>query len=432
MKPILLVDDDPHMRDALDKAVKKIGYDTLIANDGADALSKLNTTDVSLVIADMKMPKMDGLTLLKEVRKRIGKTPFLIITGFGTVENAVEAMKEGASEYLLKPFSFDVLSKKIDSIMARFTTDREIVTASPKMLRIIQLAEEVASSDITVLIYGESGTGKELLARHIHRLSDRRDKAFIAVNCAAIPENLMESEIFGHEKGSFTGAVDKKIGKFELAGSGTILLDEIGEMAIGLQAKMLRVLQERELYRIGGNKPIKIDCRIIATTNRDLYKESLEGRFREDLYYRLNVFPLKMPSLNERIEDIPILADYFLNKFSNAIGKDISGFTNEAIRFLQNKQWRGNVRELENIIHRAVLLCRKNRIDVDDFMLDLEGAAGHVQLGSAGRIKDLERDLILKTLKDTNGNKTMAAKILGVTPRTIRNKLNEYRKNFPT
>lgn len=427
MKPILVVDDDPQMRAALKEAIQRLGYNAVLAENGQDALLKLNSSPFAMVITDMKMPMMDGLSFLKEVRRKVGNLPVLVITGFGTVENAVEAMKEGASEYLMKPFSFDTLTRTIGSIMERLARDREIVTASPKMKRLMQLAGDVAPSDTTVLICGESGTGKELLARYIHRLSHRREKPFVAVNCAAIPDTLMESELFGFEKGAFTGATEKKIGKFELASGGTLLLDEIGEMSAGLQAKLLRVLQEKEVDRVGGKRPIPVNIRVIATTNRELYKESLEGRFREDLYYRLSVFPLHVPPLRERPEDIHLLSEYFLKKFSDIHGKGLKGFTGEAMDFLERMQWRGNIRELENTIQRAVLLSRGDVIGTDDFMLD-EGFSPAINPNR--RIKEMEKDLILKTLKDVNGNKNMAAKMLGVSVRTIRNKLNEYGKIF--
>ncbi|MBF0320907.1 MAG: sigma-54-dependent Fis family transcriptional regulator [Nitrospirae bacterium] len=437
MKPILVVDDDSQMRDALKEAIQRLGYEATVAENGQDGLNKMANTPFAMIITDMKMPKMDGLTFLKEVRRRVGNLPVLVITGYGTVENAVEAMKEGASDYLMKPFSFDKLNAKISSIMEAMAADREIITGNPKMVRLLQIARDVAAGDTTVLIYGESGTGKELIARYVHRQSLRKSKPFIAVNCAAIPDNLMESELFGHEKGSFTGATDKKLGKFELANEGTILLDEIGEMPMGLQAKLLRVLQEREIDRIGGKHTIPIDTRVLATTNRDLIKEAAAGNFREDLYYRLSVFPLHVPPLRERPEDISLLADYFVRKFSTLLNKEAKGLTDVALDFLIRNQWRGNIRELENAVHRAVLLSRNPLIDVSDFMLDelpqQQSAAKITVSQDAGKrgIKEMERDLILKTLEDVSGNKTKAAKILGVSVRTIRNKLNEYGKIFP-
>jgi DNA-binding NtrC family response regulator len=422
-----VVDDDAQMRMALSEAIQRLGYSATLCDSGADALGKLTHAAYSLIITDMKMPRMDGLTFLKEVRKRVGNLPVLVITGFGTVENAVETMKEGATDYLMKPFSFDTLTKSIGSIMARVSPDRDLLTASPAMQRIVQLAGNLAANDITVLITGESGTGKELLARHIHRRSRRKDKPFVAVNCAAIPENLLESELFGHEKGAFTGAGDRKKGKVELADSGTILLDEIGEMPMLLQAKLLRVLQEREIDRVGGKEPVKVDVRVIATTNRDLALECAEGRFREDLFYRLNVFPLRVPPLRERPEDIPLLAEHFIKNFSAVAGKSIRGCSDEVIVDLQQMPWRGNVREFENVLQRAVFLCNSDTVGRGDLMVDHAGP----HTAANGKLKDMEKDMIMKTLKEVNGNKAKAAELLGVSVRTVRNKLSEYGQKVP-
>jgi two-component system response regulator FlrC len=426
MKPVLVVDDDQHMREAMKEAIGRLGYSTVIYGSGEEALKRLDQkAGYALAITDMKMPGMDGLTFLKEVRRRIANLPVLVITGFGTIENAVETMKEGAVDYLMKPFSFETLKKAIQSILARVSYEKEILTRNPEMQKVINLAGNLAANNITVLIYGESGTGKELLARFVHKASRRGDKPFIAVNCAAIPDNLLESELFGYEKGAFTGASEKKLGKFELANGGTILLDEISEMSMMLQAKLLRVLQEKEIDRVGGNQPVSVDVRVIATTNRDLKKECAEGRFREDLYYRLNVFPIKLPPLRERPEDILLLAEYFMAKFSSEAGKRLSGFASDAVEFLKDRQWRGNIRELENAIQRAVLLCGSDSVTVKDFMFDDTDESFN------GRIRDMEKDMILKTLREVSGNKTKAAKILGVSVRTIRNKLNEYGQIFP-
>lgn len=426
-RPILVVDDDAHMRAALTEAIQRLGYSAVVCASAEDALTKLERLRVSLVVTDMKMPRMDGLTFLRLARQSHSAVPFLVITGFGTVENAVLSMKEGAVDYLMKPFSFDALKRTIDSIMTRSSSERDIVTKDPEMKRIIGLAHSLASSDITVLITGESGTGKELLARSIHRLSRRAERPFVAVNCAAIPEALLESELFGHEKGAFTGATERKEGKFERANGGTLLLDEIGEMPLGLQAKLLRVLQEKEVERVGGKGPVAVNVRIIATTNRDLQKECREGRFREDLYYRLNVFPLHIPPLRQRPEDISILATHFCEKFAALAGKEMKGFTEQAMELLKNRPWRGNVRELENTVQRAVFLARSEHIDTQDLMFDHESP----DLPQNGRIKEMEKELILRTLKEVKGNKTQAARILGVSVRTIRNKLSEYGQNFP-
>lgn len=425
-RTILIVDDDLQMRNALHEAVKSLGYRAELFDNGRAAIERLRERSFSLVITDMKMPGMDGIELMREIRRIAGNLPVLVITGYGTVENAVLAMKSGATDYLMKPFSFDVLKRSIESVMERSLQDKEIITENPELKKILLLAEELAGSDITVLITGESGTGKELLARYIYKKSRRSKGPFVAVNCAAIPENLLESELFGYEKGAFTGAFERKKGKFELAHEGVILLDEIGEMPLQLQAKLLRVLQERVIERIGGTRPIPVDVRVIATTNRDLQKEIIEGRFREDLYYRLSVFPVKLPPLRERPEDIPLLSMKFLERFSKETGRDIKGFTKEAMDILKNRPWKGNVRELENVIQRAVFLCRSEFIKPEDLMFEKEERPV-----KAGRIRDIEKELILKTLEETNGNKSLAAKILGVSVRTIRNKLAQYRQEFP-
>jgi two-component system response regulator FlrC len=429
VKSILLVDDDVQMRAALKEAVVRIGYNAVMAEDPEDALKVLKDASVSMIVTDMKMPKMDGLEFIKVVREQIGNLPVLVITGHATVENAVEVMKEGVCDYLMKPFSFDSLTSTIESIMSRAShKGKEILTENEKMEKLIQLAGSVATSDMTVLITGESGTGKELLARYIQKSSRRRSKPFVAVNCAAIPDNLLESELFGFEKGAFTGAHEKKAGKFELANGGTILLDEIGEMSSTLQAKLLRVLQEKEIDRIGGKQPVPVDVRVIATTNRDLQEEINDGKFREDLYFRLSVFPLQLPPLRERPEDIRYISEHYANKFSLELNKSVSGFTEEALEFLTTRKWKGNIRELENAVHRAVLIASSEFIGVDDFMLEGDVSHSHASNGS---IKDMEMDMIMKTLQETNGNKTKAAKLLGVSVRTIRNKINGYGKNLP-
>lgn len=429
IKSILVVDDDQQMRAAMKEAVVRMGYQSVVAEDPVEALKKLEDISVSMIITDMKMPKMDGLSFVREARKRIGSLPILVITGYATVENAVDVMKEGVCDYLIKPFSFEDLTNTIETIMSRDSVNsKEIITSDENMKNLLQLTGSVAASDMTVLVLGESGTGKEVLARYIHKSSRRNRKPLVAVNCAAIPDNLLESELFGHEKGAFTGAVEKKAGKFELAHGGTILLDEIGEMTATLQAKLLRVLQEKEIDRIGGKQPVPVDVRVIATTNRDLQKEIEAGRFREDLYFRLSVFPIHLPPLRERPEDIRLLAGHFAEKFSRELNKNIAGFTEEAADFLRTRRWKGNIRELENAVHRAVLIARGELIDVDDFMLEESVAQSAANEGS---IKDMEMDLIAKTLETTNGNKTQAAKLLGVSVRTIRNKLNGYGKKFP-
>lgn len=435
MKSILVIDDDPQMRAALQEAIPRMGYKALLTKNGQEALSKIDDTSISMIVTDMQMPKMDGLSFIKKMREKASNIPILVITGFATVENAVDAMKEGACDYLMKPFSLDALKKSIKSVMSKNaprgssnSNSHNIITANKNMKKLIQLAGDIALSDITVLILGESGTGKELLAQYIHNSSARKGKPLVAVNCAAIPDNLLESELFGFEKGTFTGASESKTGKFELANGSTILLDEIGEMSPPLQSKLLRVLQEKEVDKIGSKRPLPIDVRVIATTNRDLRKEIEEGRFREDLYYRLNVLPIHVTPLRERPEDIPVLAEHFAKKFAAQLNKNIEGFKSDAVEFLSTKQWRGNIRELENTIHRAVLITKSGLIGVDDFMFDENISR---DLPPARNIKHMEMELILKTLEETKGNKAKTAKLLGVSVRTIRNKLNEYGKKFP-
>ncbi len=420
---ILVIDDDRQVREALKEAIRRLGYEVTLSDNGKEALSKIRNQDFSLVITDMKMPSMTGLELLKEIKQIKPALPVLVITAFGTIENAVDTMKEGAIDYLLKPFSFDKLKKAIDSNIRKEKFHKSIITVNPEMQKILRLAESLATTDITVIIYGESGTGKELLARYIHSLSKRNNMQFVAVNCAAIPENLLEAELFGYEKGAFTGAFDRKIGKFEIANHGTILLDEIAEMPLSLQAKLLRVLQEKEIDRIGGKKPIPIDVRVIVTTNKDLQNLCAEGRFREDLYYRLNVFSIKLIPLRKRKDDIPLLAEHFLKIFATSFSKKVKGFSEEAMEFLKNQQWYGNVREFENFIQRAVFLCKGEIIEKDDFLFE----ENTFNKRANGKLKDMEKELILKTLNEVKGNKTKAAKLLGVSVRTIRNKLKEYR-----
>ena len=442
---ILVVDDEGSMRLALSEALTRAGYGVETATDGFDALHKFRREPFRMVITDVKMPKMSGLEVLKEIRKISPHTPVIMVTAYGTIQNAVDAMKEGASDYILKPFSYEDLESAVKRVVLMSSSwagqsrsrstggrskSRAIVTQHPKMEKLLELARNIAPSSSTVLIQGESGTGKELLARFIVENSPRRDKPFVVINCAAVPENLLESELFGHEKGSFTGAVNQRIGKFEMANHGTILLDEISEMSLQLQAKLLRVLQEFELDRVGGKAPIPIDVRVLATTNENLRKVVEKGKFREDLFYRLNVIPITIMPLRERKEDIPLLVEHFLkrNGANGGSGREIS-ISQEAQALLLKYDWKGNVRELENFIERAALVSGGDVIEPRHFFLD--GAvkpqleSREVPVGST--LKEMEKQLILKTLDEVSGNRTHAAKVLGVSIRTLRNKLNEYR-----
>ncbi|MBI5327944.1 MAG: sigma-54-dependent Fis family transcriptional regulator [Deltaproteobacteria bacterium] len=431
MHKLLVVDDETQMRTALYEVLKRRGYDVVAVENGRDAVDRLSRERFDAVITDVKMPGMCGIDVLRSVKTINPTLPVLMMTAFGTIENAISAMKDGASDYILKPFSPDIIDSAVKKVLSQETdgNDFELITCDSKMLNILDMARGIAFSSATVLIMGESGTGKELIARFIHNSSPRKEMPFVAINCASIPDGLLESELFGHEKGAFTGAVSNRKGKFELAHRGTILLDEIGEMGLNLQAKLLRVLQQREIDRIGGSRPMPVDIRVIATTNRDLNKEVEAKRFREDLFYRLNVFPVVIPPLRERKVDVPLLAEYFLNKFCGKNGKNIKGISEDAMRYLKTKEWRGNVRELENVMERGVLLCKGEEISTED-LYHIKGDSplymtdGEVQ--HTGMLKDAEKGLISKALKDTEGNKTKAAKLLGISIRTLRNKLKEY------
>ena len=444
-RPILVIDDEAGMRAAIRETLIRVGYDVTTASNGFEAISKLKENNFHLVLTDMKMPRMNGLEVLRKVKKQIPHLPVIMITAYGTIDTAVEAMKEGAFDYIIKPFSTEKLESVVNKALLnidqkslpqrdfsqiKINQKKEIVTKNKKMLEILEIAEEISKSNSTVMIQGESGTGKELLAYYIHKSSQRRDKPFIAINCAALPEGLLESELFGHEKGSFTGAIARKIGKFELANDGTILLDEISEMEHQLQAKLLRVLQEYEIDRVGGRIPIPIDIRIISTTNKDLKEEVKKGNFREDLFYRLNVIPLMIPPLRERKGDISILADHFLKKYSKRNGKKTSRISEETIDLLKKYYWKGNVRELENVIERAVVLCDGDVILPKNLFMNEEfDNEESISVRAGVSLREMEKQLIFKTLDEVGGNRTHAAKILGISIRTLRNKLNEYKEN---
>ena len=449
-RPILIVDDEPNMRTALFEALTRQGHAVDMAENGVEALEKYNSNSYDLVITDVRMPRLDGMELLREIKKTSPNTPVVVVSGYGTVESAVEAMRDGAFDYILKPFSLDLIEETVDRALectaknstrpsspaSVETASRPIITEDARMKRILQMGRSVAPSQATVLLQGESGTGKELMARYIHSHSNRASGPFVAVNCASLPEGLLESELFGHEKGAFTGAVTRKIGKFELADQGTILLDEISEMDLALQAKLLRVLQEGEVDRVGGKNPTKIDVRVIATTNRNLKEWAASGKFRQDLYYRLNVIPLTIPPLRERPGDVTLLADFFLKKYSTANAKEYKPLAKEASAVLRKMEWPGNVRELENMIARGVLLSFGNEVTTEDLFLDdvaptfddvAEDENQDMLPGALMTIKEMEKGLIHKALLETDGNRTHAAKILGISVRTLRNKLSEYK-----
>ena len=447
--PILVVDDEQDMLTTLLRTLRCHGFSVEGASNGSEALQLFKKKSFSLVITDFKMPQMSGIELLRNIKDLSPDIPVIMIAGNGSVNNAVEAMQHGAADYLLKPFSSQTLQAAIKKVGIHSngngrsksgpangglqTAGKRIITADPKVLKLLTMAKSVAPSKATVLIQGESGTGKELLAAYIHRHSSQQEKPYIAVNCAALPDTLAESELFGHEKGAFTGAVNRKTGKFELAADGTLVMDEISEMTLPLQAKILRVLQERQIDRVGGGQPIPINARIIAISNVDLKTAVKNGKFREDLFFRVNVVPLTLPPLWKRKCDIPLLANHFLGKFSAVNNKEITGFSEDAMTILINCSWRGNIRELENVIERAVLLGSSQTLQPEDLLLDETGSNRQTPIRgdtmkTGQTVKEMEKQLIFETLKEVNENRTHAAELLGISIRTLRNKLREYRQ----
>ncbi|MBI5119253.1 sigma-54-dependent Fis family transcriptional regulator [Candidatus Poribacteria bacterium] len=443
---ILVIDDEPIMRDFLEEALVRSGYEIVAVADGTAGLAEIRNNSYDLVITDMKMPGLDGLALLEQTKKMQLDTAVIIMTAYASVETAVKALKAGAADYIMKPFTPDEIehvvkkaiyerrleneNRYLRSEIEQGFNFQEMVGSSAGMVAIYDQIKKISQSKASVLIRGESGTGKELIARAIHYSSPRRDKPFIKINCAALAPTLLESELFGHEKGSFTHAINKKIGRFELADEGTLLLDEISEMEPGLQSKLLRVLQEKEFERVGGTKPIKVDARIISTTNRNLEKAIEEGRFREDLYFRLNVIPIRIPPLRERKEDLPALAQHFLKKCTLENNKNAKKIHNDAMMQLMTHSWPGNVRELENCMERAVVLCSGDTVTSDFFSFSARAhhapAGDGVYLPENVTVGDAERILILHTLKKHDNNKTRTADILDISVRTLRNKLKEY------
>jgi two-component system response regulator FlrC len=441
------------MRLALSESLESCGYDVGAAENGREALEQFKKGKFDLVVTDMKMPGMTGIEVLRGVKELSPDIPVVLITAYGTVGTAVEAMKEGAAEFIMKPFSLDDLEAVVKHVLNTFTKKspqkqvlsqpaQQIITRDPKLLSLLDMLKNVAKSKSSIMIQGESGTGKELLAKYIHFHSNRRNQPFVAVNCAAIPHTLLESEMFGYEKGAFTGASQRKLGKFELAHTGTLLLDEVSEMEIHLQAKLLRVIQESEVDRLGGNSPIPVDVRIIATTNVHL-PDAIENKtFRSDLYYRLNVIPVKIPPLRERNGDILYLADHFLEKFAGERGLKKHLLSDQAAALLKTYPFPGNVRELENIIERVVLMTDGTHISPDSLCLEHREEVESVwrsasapdapfpsdvtSLNSIKPLKDVEKSLICETLNRVDGNKTKAAKLLGISVRTLWNKVNEY------
>lgn len=436
--PVLVVEDDADLREAIVDTLNLAGYETLEASDGESALRQLQKNPVGLIISDAQMAPMDGYTLFAEVKHAYPGLPFILMTAHGVIERAIDLLRAGASHYLLKPFEPPALISEVEKhLLSMPDEDRsEVVAESAVMRQLFSLAGRVAQSEATVLITGPSGSGKEVLARYVHRHSKRSDGPFVAVNCAAIPETLLESTLFGHEKGAFTGASHAMPGKFEQAQGGTLLLDEVTEMPFALQAKLLRVLQERELERVGGSRTIKLDIRILATSNRDIQSYVDAGSFREDLYFRLNVFPLKIPALAQRREDILPLARRVLKKYMEAAGRSNLTLSAEAERQLTGYGWEGNIRELENVMQRAVILAAGPAILAADLMLD-SGSGLAEQVARVVDVSDgegdadmrtLEKRHILETLAAVGGVKKLAAEKLGISERTLRYKLQRYRE----
>lgn len=436
--PVLVVEDDADLREAIVDTLNLAGYQTLEAGDGEAALTLLQKEPVGLIISDAQMAPMDGYALFGEVKRLHPGLPFILMTAYGVIERAIDLLRAGATHYLLKPFEPQQLITEVEKHLLRMPEEAgdEVVAESPVMRQLFSLASRVAQSDATVLLSGPSGSGKEVLARYIHTHSRRREGPFVAVNCAAIPDTLLESTLFGHEKGAFTGATHAMPGKFEQAQGGTLLLDEVTEMPLGLQAKLLRVLQERELERVGGSRTIRLDIRVVATTNRDIQSFVDDGRFREDLYFRLNVFPLRIPALADRREDILPLARRVLKKYGEAAARPQLQLSAEAERQLTAYSWEGNIRELENVMQRAVILAAGPAILAADLMLD----AGSSLAEQVARVNDaasdegdadmrsLEKRHILETLAAVGGVKKLAAEKLGISERTLRYKLQRYRE----
>ncbi len=458
-KQVLIVDDEPNLRKILAAQLSRDGYEVMLAEDGEQGLAMLRDNHIDLVVTDLKMPKVDGMTLLREALREAPDLPVVMITAHGTVDTAVEALKLGAFDYLTKPFDKDdvrqVVAKALKTralAQKEATTEAKpesgarfgIIGSSPGLTDLYAVLERVADSPTTVLITGESGTGKELVARALHEHSTRRATPFIKVNCAAIPKELIESELFGYERGAFTGAVSSKPGRFELANGGTLFLDEVGEIPVEMQVKLLRALQESEFERVGGIKTIRVDVRLVAATNRDLKKLIAANAFREDLFYRLNVVSIRLPALRERETDIPLLVQHFLAKFNERLKKHVTGVEPDALEILSAYSWPGNIRELENVMERSVLFCDAERLRVEDLPVELRGASSNsvapsspdapgMTLSAEGGLKEhvkvamsrLERDLVSRALKQTSGNVTHAARLLKISRKGLQLKMKE-------
>jgi DNA-binding NtrC family response regulator len=452
METILVVEDKESMAAMLKETLEAEGYKVISAKDAAKGIKYLKDGKIDLVLTDLKLPDKSGIDILKASKGENHLTPVIVMTAFGSVEAAVAAMKEGAFDFITKPFDTDHLMILIrralenqrlvtenillkEEVSSKFGLPR-IIGKSSKIIDVAQLIQKVAPTKTTVLILGESGTGKELFARAIHHISSRKDYPFVPINCAAIPRTLLESELFGHEKGAFTGADARKLGKFELADKGTIFLDEIGDMDLSIQAKLLRAIEEGEIERVGAISSITLDVRIVAASNKDLEQAVEEKKFREDLFYRLNVFPVRVPPLRERKEDIPLLVEYFIKKYCIEMKKTVKIVSTEALDLLMGYHWKGNVRELENAIERAVILCDGDMITPEHFVLTSEGSHGTVTAHAPadGTLESVAKDAlrtaetkrILSALHETRGNKSRAAELLQVSYKTLLTKIKEY------
>lgn len=438
MNRIMIVDDEKSIRVMLKRVLSDKQFEIDEAADGREALEKIKQGKYSAILLDLRMPEVNGIEVIEKLKEQDIDTPIVMMSAYGTVPEAVEAMKLGALDYLVKPFDLDELKLILERIIRQNEIQKEniyfreeedkkfnfkeIVGESSAMKRVLEMVKKVAHLPTTVLITGESGTGKELIARAIYKNSPRQEKPFVVANCVAFSSNLLESELFGHEKGAFTGANSTRIGRFEIAHNGTLFLDEIGEITLSTQAKLLRVIQEKEFERVGSSTSIKVDTRIVAATNKDLLKEIKENRFREDLFYRINVFTIDIPPLRARIEDIPLLVQHFIRKYNQILNKRITGISQEAISLLMDYTFPGNIRELENIIERAMIMCNNTIMDRNLFFF-LEQKEGFTE---AGTLKEMEREMIKKTLILNNGNRTKTAQSLGISRRSLLLKLKGY------
>ncbi|MBW1982325.1 MAG: sigma-54-dependent Fis family transcriptional regulator [Deltaproteobacteria bacterium] len=444
---ILVVDDEAAHRHMLETVLSAEGYEVEQADDGQTAIGAVEQRFYDLILLDIRMSKVDGIEALRKIKELSPGIPIIIMTAYASVNTAIDALKSGAYDYLTKPLDIDELKILVGKALRHRQLEQEniflkerlddrfdfsnIIARSESMKKLFDTMALVAPTEATVLIVGESGTGKELIANAIHQNSPRRDNPFVKVNCAALPETLLESELFGHEKGAFTGAVSRRQGRFQLAHRGSIFLDEIGEMAAATQAKILRVLQEREVEALGSSRTIKVDVRVIAATNKNLQSEIEQGRFREDLYFRLNVVTLSVPPLRDRRDDIPLLADFFLKQYAEKNRRHIKGFSPRALDILMRHNWPGNVRELENVVERAVIMARGDTVTPTELpdnlrVLDKEYQEAAVNLRTGKSLKEMEKQMILRTLEETGGNRTHAARILGISRRTLQLKLKEY------